>query len=130
MIFSFIYTSIYTKRTIRGIVLKNLFYFKEGKMKRTTTALLLVLFVGMMGCSTAQKGAAVGGLGGATLGGIIGHQSGNGIAGAAIGGVVGTVGGMVVGEKMDKKFCPVCGATFTTDAKYCPKDGTELKVKQ
>lgn len=83
----------------------------------------------LAGCTTTQKGAATGGLAGATLGGIIGHQSGHGVAGAAIGGVAGTVGGMVVGEHLDKKFCPVCGKGFTEDVKYCPADGAELKYK-
>lgn len=81
----------------------------------------------LIGCTTSQKAATVGGLGGATVGGIIGHQSGNDIAGAAIGGVVGAVGGMVVGEHMDKKFCPQCGKHFTEDLKFCPTDGAELK---
>lgn len=92
--------------------------------------LFTILALLMIGCTTTQKGTAVGGLSGATLGGIIGHQSGHGVAGAAIGGAAGAVGGMIVGEKMDKKFCPVCGATYTSDIKYCPKDGTELKMKQ
>ena len=90
----------------------------------------LLLVTSILGCTTAEKGAAVGGLSGATLGGIIGHQSGHGVAGAAIGGVAGAVGGMIVGEKMDKKFCPVCGAAYPADTQYCPKDGTELKMKQ
>ncbi len=84
----------------------------------------------LVGCTTTQKGATIGGLGGATVGGIIGHQTGNDLTGAAIGGAVGTVGGMLIGEHMDKKFCPVCGSEFTSDVKYCPKDGTELKYKQ
>lgn len=83
-----------------------------------------------VGCTTTQKGAALGGLGGATIGGIIGHQSDHGVEGAAIGGAIGAVGGMVVGEKMDKKFCPECGRDFTADNKFCPVDGTELKLKQ
>ncbi len=91
---------------------------------------LLLLAFSLAGCTTAQKGAAAGGLGGAALGGVIGHQSGHGAEGAAIGGILGTVGGMVVGEKMDKKFCPVCGASYTEGVKFCPKDGTELKMKQ
>ena len=82
------------------------------------------------GCTTTQKAATVGGLGGATLGGIIGHQTGDGVTGAAIGGVVGTVGGMVVGEHMQKKFCPICGEAYTEDVKFCPKDGAELKYRQ
>jgi uncharacterized protein YcfJ len=95
--------------------------------KFLAVALIVLVFAG---CTTTQKGAAVGGLGGATLGGIIGHQSGNDIAGAAIGGVAGTVGGMLVGEHMDKKFCPACGRTYTADTRFCPVDGTELKLKQ
>ena len=89
----------------------------------------LMVFV-VLGCTTTEQGAAVGGLGGATLGGIIGHQSGHGVAGAAIGGAAGTVGGMLVGEHMDKKFCPQCGRTYTADKKFCPIDGTELKAKE
>ena len=84
----------------------------------------------LAGCTTSQKAATAGGLGGATIGGIIGHQTGNDIAGAAIGGVVGTVGGMVVGEHLDKKFCPVGGESFTEDVKFCPTHGVELKYKE
>lgn len=86
----------------------------------------LVLIV-LSGCTTSQKAATVGGLGGATVGGIIGHQTGDDLTGAAIGGAVGTVGGMIVGEHMDKKFCPQCGKHFTEDVKFCPTDGAELK---
>ncbi|OGX09908.1 MAG: hypothetical protein A2Y05_04755 [Omnitrophica WOR_2 bacterium GWA2_53_43] len=88
------------------------------------------MILALTGCTTTQKAATVGGLGGATLGGIIGHQTGDGVAGAAIGGVVGTVGGMVVGERAQKKFCPVCGAVYTEDVKFCSKDGTELKYRE
>lgn len=92
--------------------------------------LLAVLAFVAVGCTTTEKTAATGGLAGATLGGIIGHQTGDDITGAAIGGAVGTVGGMIVGEKMQTKFCPVCGRTYTEDTKYCPIDGTELKERQ
>ena len=92
--------------------------------------LVLIAVLAVIGCTTTQKTATVGGLGGATLGGIIGHQTGDGVAGAAIGGVVGTAGGMVVGEKMKKKLCAVCGATYTEDIKFCAKDGTELKYRE
>lgn len=85
----------------------------------------------LVGCTTTQEGAAVGGVGGAALGGIIGHQSDHGVEGAAIGGAVGAVGGMLVGSHMDeKKFCPDCGRIYKSDTKYCPVDGTELKNKQ
>ncbi len=94
------------------------------------TFIFLTMTFLLMGCTTTEKGAAIGGASGAVLGGIIGHQSGHGGTGAAIGAATGAVGGMLVGEKMDKKFCPVCGATYPADTQYCPKDGTELKMKQ
>lgn len=97
-------------------------------MKRMIT--VLVLASALAGCTTTQKGAAVGGLGGATLGGIIGHQSGDGVKGAAIGGAVGTIGGLIVGDKLEKKFCPVGGEVYTEDIKYCPKHGVELKYRE
>ena len=87
-----------------------------------------LLALTLAGCTTSQKGATIGGLGGATLGGIIGHQvGGNGIAGAAIGGVVGSTAGMIIGEKMDTMFCPVGGEHYTSDVKFCPVHGVELK---
>jgi len=82
------------------------------------------------GCTTTQQGAATGGLAGATLGGIIGHQTGDGVKGAAIGGAVGTVGGMLVGDKLDKKFCPVGGEVYKEGVVYCPKHGVELKYRE
>ena len=91
--------------------------------------ILTAIFL-MMGCTTTQKAATIGGMSGATIGGIIGHQSGDGVKGAAIGGVVGTVGGMLVGEKMAKKFCPVGGEEYPEDVKYCPTHGVELKYKE
>ena len=91
---------------------------------------LMLSVVVLTGCTTTQKGATVGGLGGAALGGIIGHQSDHGVEGAAIGGAVGAVGGMLVGEHMDKKFCPECGRNYTADTKFCSVDGAELKYKQ
>ena len=96
-------------------------------MKRIFAVILCVF--SLVGCTTTEQGATVGGLGGATVGGIIGHQSGNDLTGAAIGGVVGAVGGMIVGEKMQTKFCPVCGKAYASDVKFCPVDGTELKEK-
>lgn len=98
--------------------------------KVVVITMLLLMPIAIIGCTTTQKGAAVGGLGGAALGGIIGHQSGHGAEGAVIGGAVGAISGALVGEQLDKKFCPLCGAEYTADVKYCPKDGTELKFKQ
>ena len=91
------------------------------------------IFVAAMfltGCTTTQKSAGIGAVGGGALGGIIGHQSGHAGTGAAIGAAAGAIGGMIVGEKLEKKFCPVCGAEYTSGDQFCPKDGTELKEKQ
>jgi len=93
-------------------------------------AVVLIMMVSLAGCTTSQKAATTGGLAGATLGGIIGHQSGDGVKGAAIGGVVGTVGGMIIGDKLEKKFCPVGGEVYTEDVVYCPKHGDELKYRE
>lgn len=68
------------------------------------------LFVGTLvvascvGCSNmnnTQKGAAVGGLGGAAVGAIVGKQLGNTGAGAAIGGLTGLAGGALIGKAED-----------------------------
>lgn len=55
-----------------------------------------------MGPST-QKGAVIGGLGGAAVGGIIGSQSGRGLEGALIGGAVGAAGGAAIGNSKDRQ---------------------------
>jgi len=50
-----------------------------------------------------QRGAVAGGLGGAVLGGIIGHQSGRGLEGAAIGGAAGAGAGALYGNAQDQE---------------------------
>lgn len=97
-------------------------------MKRMFAVILILGLAGMLGCSTTQKGAAIGTAAGAGLGAIIGHQSGHGGEGALIGGLGGAAAGALIGEKMDAKFCPVCGKRFTAGTTYCPVDGTELKA--
>ncbi|TAG10854.1 MAG: hypothetical protein EAZ42_02220 [Verrucomicrobia bacterium] len=56
-----------------------------------------------MGPNT-QRGAAVGALGGAALGGIVGHQSGRALEGAALGAAAGGVVGGVAGNQKDKRY--------------------------
>ena len=97
-------------------------------MKRNI--IFFILMLSFVGCTTTQKGATVGGLGGATLGGIIGHQSGDGVKGAAIGGAVGTAAGLFIGDKLEKKFCPEGGEVYTEDVVYCPNHGVELKYRE
>lgn len=67
-------------------------------------AIVSVSFLFVTGCETqAQSGALLGGLGGAGLGAIIGHQSGHAGEGALIGGAVGAGGGYILGNERDKQ---------------------------
>jgi len=50
----------------------------------------------------AQRNTAIGALGGAAVGGVIGHQSGNAGKGALIGAGAGAIGGNIVGKKQDQ----------------------------
>jgi len=99
-------------------------------MKKFVVLILMVALVSLLGCTTTQKGAAIGAGTGAVLGGVIGHQSGHGVGGALIGAGAGGLAGALVGEQMDTKFCPVCGRHYTSGVKYCPVDGAELKPLQ
>ena len=73
----------------------------------TMVLMVVAVSVGLVftsGCeSSGQTGAALGGLGGAGLGAIIGHQSGRTAEGALIGGAVGAGGGYILGNEQDKK---------------------------
>lgn len=51
----------------------------------------------------AQKGAVIGGAGGAILGSVIGKATGNKTLGTIIGAAVGGTAGAVIGNKMDKQ---------------------------
>lgn len=99
-------------------------------MKKYTVVVLVIMLAFVVGCTGTQKGAGMGTLIGAGAGAIIGHQSGHTAEGALIGGAAGAAGGALVGDAMDTKFCPECGADFTSGVQYCPTCGTELKVKQ
>jgi len=77
-------------------------------MKRTvTTIVMMSLAVIFLGCSepltTREKGAAIGTLGGAGLGAIIGSATGHAGAGAAIGAGLGLVGGALVGDQLQAR---------------------------
>ncbi|MFH0753044.1 MAG: glycine zipper domain-containing protein [Candidatus Omnitrophota bacterium] len=65
--------------------------------------LIMLVSVSLIGCTGTQKGATIGGIAGAALGGIIGYQSGHGVEGALIGGGVGAAGGALTGDAMEEK---------------------------
>ena len=68
-----------------------------------TTFVALSLAMALMGCSsmtTTQKGAAIGGLGGAAAGGLVGSAVHHPVAGALIGGALGAGGGALIGNQL------------------------------
>ena len=76
-------------------------------MKTLLLTPFMVSALSLTSCTSgpnAQTGTVVGGLGGAAVGGIIGHQSGRGLEGAAIGGALGALGGNVVGGAQDQRY--------------------------
>jgi outer membrane protein OmpA-like peptidoglycan-associated protein len=71
-----------------------------------TVLLVLILVIGIAGCSSLSrttKGAATGAAVGGVVGGVIGHQSGNTAVGAIIGAAVGGAAGAYIGNYMDKQ---------------------------
>jgi len=60
----------------------------------------------LLGCESmgenTKKGAGIGAVTGAAIGGIVGHQGGHGWEGALIGGATGATAGGVLGSQADK----------------------------
>lgn len=75
--------------------------------KEVSLSLFLISVLFIAGCASmgekSKTSAVVGGLLGAAVGGIVGHQSGHGLEGAAIGGAAGAISGGLIGNRMDKK---------------------------
>jgi uncharacterized membrane protein len=58
-----------------------------------------LMAVGLLaGCTNAEKGAVIGGVGGAAVGGLVTGDAG----GAAVGGAIGAVGGYLIGKSTDR----------------------------
>lgn len=75
-------------------------------MKKSLNLLALATVGFATSCSgptgpNTQRGAVIGGLGGAAAGAIIGNQSGNAGEGALIGAGVGALGGAAIGNARD-----------------------------
>ncbi len=80
------------------------------KQKLLSTVMALLLFV-LGGCSESslnpsdwgktEKGAAIGGVSGAVLGGAIGSETGSTAGGALIGGAAGALGGGLIGRELE-----------------------------
>ncbi|OGD29626.1 MAG: hypothetical protein A2Y56_01235 [Candidatus Aminicenantes bacterium RBG_13_63_10] len=76
-------------------------------MNKTLSVILIVsLCLAGLSCASmnkSQKGAVIGGAGGAVVGGIIGKLAGNTIVGALIGAAIGGAAGAWIGHYMDKQ---------------------------
>ena len=89
-----------------------------------------LLLVWTAGCTTAQKGAAIGAGTGAAAGAVIGNQSGETEQGALLGAAVGALAGAIIGHEVGKKMvCPKCGRKYQETASYCNVCGTRLVRK-
>ncbi|AEH85458.1 MULTISPECIES: YMGG-like glycine zipper-containing protein [Mesorhizobium] len=63
---------------------------------------ILVLATALGACSQTEKGAAVGGLGGAAVGAAV---AGDPVQGAVVGGAVGAVAGALIGHASESGKC-------------------------
>src|SRR5262245_51942480 len=77
---------------------------RENPMRHVLTRFIaLPLVMGFVGCAdltTTQKGAAVGGLGGAAAGGLIGSAVHHPVAGALVVGALGAGSGALIGNQL------------------------------
>lgn len=69
-------------------------------MKLKTSLAIAILVLPMAACSTTEKGAGIGAVGGAILGGAITGD----VRGAAIGAAGGGVTGAIVGNMQDRGY--------------------------
>jgi outer membrane lipoprotein SlyB len=82
----------------------------QSAIIRKSVALFSLAFVGFhadvasVSAQNTQRGAVLGGLGGAVVGGLIGDHNDKAGAGAAIGGAIGVVSGAVLGNARDKEL--------------------------
>lgn len=67
------------------------------------TLLTSLSLISCTGGPNARTGTAIGALGGAAAGGIIGSQSGRGLEGAAVGAGLGALGGNLIGGSRDQQ---------------------------
>lgn len=78
------------------------------KLKQLILSTVALASLGLASCTTepaphTKTGAVGGGLLGAGLGAIVGHQSGRALEGAAIGGAAGAAGGALLGSAADDR---------------------------
>lgn len=82
------------------------------------TMLLMALLVPLGACSQTERGATVGGLGGAAIGAAV---AGNPVQGAVIGGAVGALAGALIGRASERGECRYRGRDGGTYVARCPR---------
>lgn len=96
-----------------------------------------LLLLTATGCAShADRGAAIGGLGGAGVGALIGEASGHGAEGALLGAAVGALGGSAIGSSMDARDAEIrarmgrqmSGAVSTGDVVAMVQSGVSEEV--
>jgi hypothetical protein len=96
-----------------------------------------LLLLAATGCAShADRGAAIGGLGGAGVGALIGEASGHGAEGALLGAAVGALGGSAIGNSMDARDAEIrarmgrqmSGAVSTGDVVAMVQSGVSEEV--
>jgi len=87
------------------------------QMKKLMIMLALALPLGA--CSQTERGAAIGGLGGAAVGAAV---AGDPVQGAVIGGAVGTVAGALIGNASERDRCRYRGRHGRVYVAQCPGD--------
>lgn len=79
--------------------------------------LLMALLVPLAACSQTEKGAAVGGLGGAAIGAAVANDP---VEGAVVGGAVGAVAGALIGRANEPDQCRYRDRYGRTYIARCP----------
>ena len=90
------------RRERDSVVLINEFVIRRLRGMKNLTLVSLLVFVSLSSCTSgpnARTGTAVGALGGAAAGGLIGRSLG----GAAVGAGIGALGGNVIGGAQDER---------------------------
>ena len=82
------------------------------------TMLLLALLLPLGACSQTEKGAAVGGLGGAAVGAAVANDP---VQGAVVGGAVGAVAGALIGRASETGQCRYRDRYGRTYIARCPQ---------
>jgi outer membrane lipoprotein SlyB len=75
----------------------------ENQQRETTMKAILAMLaiVSLASCTTMEKSATIGGVGGAVIGGAVS----NSVGGALVGAAIGTVGGALIGTAAERGKC-------------------------